>query len=196
MNTNIVIRVSLVAALLVVTGCASGPDIRVDSDPAVNVTAYRSFGFFEPLATDKAGYSTLVTARLKEASRRELEARGYAYDAASPDFLLNFQLNVQERTDVRSSPSAGVGYGGYYGYRSYGAWAGYPVDVETTHYKVGTLNVDVVDAERKALVWQAVGEGRIKKESMKNPGPAIDNAVSLLLADFPSRIAPAAPATP
>jgi hypothetical protein len=174
--------------LLILSGCASGPDIRVDSDPSVKVSSFETFGFFEPLATDKAGYSTLVTARLKEASRREMEARGYRYDAASPDLLLNFQLNVEERTDIRSSPSAGVGYGGYYGYRSYGAWAGYPVDIDTTHYKQGTLNIDVVDAERKALVWQAVAEGRIKKEAMKNPGPAIDAVMSRLMADFPSRI--------
>lgn len=171
--------------VLALAGCASGPDIRVDADPAVNVTQYRTFAFFEPLATDKAGYSTLVTSRLKDASRREMEARGYVYETASPQLLLNFQLNVQERTEIRSSPSMGAGY---YGYRSYGAWASYPVDIDTTYYKQGTLNVDVVDAERKALVWQAVAEGRIKKESMKNPGPAIDNVVALLMADFPSKV--------
>jgi hypothetical protein len=187
------IRLLFVVAVLALAGCASGPDIRVDADPGVNVASYRTFAFFEPLATDNAGYSTLVTARLKDAARREMEARGYAYDTASPQLLLNFQLNIQERMDVRSSPSVGVGYG-YYGYRSYGAWAGYPVDVETTHYKTGTLNIDVVDAERKALVWQAVAEGRIKKEAMKNPGPAVDNAVTLLMANFPSRLEPAAPA--
>jgi hypothetical protein len=194
MNASIGIRALLVAALLVLTGCASGPEVRVDSDPSVDITAYRSFAFFEPLATDNAGYSTLITARLKDASRREMEARGYVYDAVKPDLLLNFQLNVQERTDVRSSPAAGVGYGGYYGYRSYGAWASYPMDVDTVHYKVGTLNIDVVDGARRTLVWQSVAEGRIKKEAIKNPGPAVDNAVVLLMADFPSKVARPPPA--
>jgi hypothetical protein len=196
MDALVLKRFLSVAVLLALAGCASGPEVRVDSDPAVNVASFRTFAFFEPLATDNAGYSTLVTTRLKSAARREMEARGYVYDAAKPALLLNFQLNIQERTDIRSSPSAGVRYGGYYGYRSYGAWAGYPADIETTHYKVGTLNIDVVDAERKALVWQAVGEGRIKKESVKNPGPAIDNAVALLMADLPSRLPPATPAAP
>ncbi len=183
---------SLALLGIVAAGCASGPDIRVDADPAVRITDYRTFAYFSPLATDKAGYSTLVTSRLKEATRREMEKRGYAYEEANPDLLLNFQLNVEERTEIRSTPSAGVGYG-YYGYRSYGVWGGYPQDIQTTNYKQGTLNIDVVDAKRKALVWQSVAEGRIKKESMKNPGPAIDRVVPLLMADFPSRLP--APAT-
>lgn len=182
-----------VAAVLAVAGCASGPDIRVDSDPTVNVTVFKSFGFFAPLATDKAGYSTLVSSHLKDASRREMERRGYVYDEARPDLLLNFQLNVEEKTEIRSSPSVGASYG-YYGYRSYGAWASYPVDVQTTNYKKGTLNLDVVDAERKMLVWQAVGEGRIKKEAMQNPGPALESAVGLLMAEFPSKVPLAPPA--
>jgi hypothetical protein len=187
---NVGARWFVVALLAVLAGCASGPEVRVDADPAVNVASFRTFAFFEPLATDKAGYSTLVTSRLKDATRREMESRGYVYDAAKPQLLLNFQLNIQERMNVSSSPSAGVGYGGYYGYRSYGAWAGYPADVQTTYYKEGTLNIDVVDAERKSLVWQAVAEGRVKKEAMKNPGPAIDSVVTLLLTDLPSRLAP------
>jgi hypothetical protein len=189
---NVGARWFVVALLTVLAGCASGPEVRVDADPAVNVASFRTFAFFEPLATDKAGYSTLVTLRLKDATRREMESRGYVYDAAKPQLLLNFQLNIQERMNVSSSPSAGVGYGGYYGYRSYGAWAGYPADVQTTYYKEGTLNIDVVDAERKSLVWQAVAEGRVKKEAMKNPGPAIDSVVTLLMADLPSRL-PAPP---
>jgi hypothetical protein len=184
MRASLAIRALVMVAALELVACSSGPQIRVDSDPSVNVTTYRTFAFFQPLATDKAGYSTLVTARLKDAARREMEKRGYVYDDDRPDVLLNFQLNIQERQEIRSSPSAG----GYYGYRSYGAWASYPVDIQTTNYKQGTLNIDVVDAARKALVWQAVGEGRVKKEAMQNPGPAIDNAVVLLLADFPSRL--------
>lgn len=183
---RILIGAAIVAAGL--GGCASGPTIRVDKDPKANLTAYRTFGFFEPVATDQAGYSTLITARLKAATRRELEARGYAYEEANPDLRINFNLNVAEKTEVRSSPSMTVGYG-YYGYRAgmYGAWTGYPYDVRTTNYKQGTLTIDVVDAGRKALVWQGVAEGRISKKAMQNPAPAVDAAVTQILATFPSR---------
>ena len=141
-------------------GCASGPKIRADADPSANFAAYRTFSFFSPLATDKAGYSTLLTARLKDATRRELEARGYAYAETGADLLVNFNVNVVEKTEVRSSPSMSVGYG-YYGYRSgmYGAWNGYPYDVETTNYKQGTLSIDVVDAAAQGAGLAGRGRG-------------------------------------
>ncbi len=188
---------ALAAALLAagLAGCASGPDIRADQDPAANLSAYRTFGFFEPLATNKAGYSTILSARLKDAARRELETRGYEYDAVNPELLVNFNLNIQEKTEIRSTPSASAGYG-YYGYRAgmYGAWSGYPYDVETTNYKQGTLTVDVVDAGRKELVWQGVAEGRVSKKAMENPAAAIDAVMPQIFAKFPGRNpAPAAP---
>ena len=70
-----------------------------------------------------------------------------------------------EKTEIRSSPNMSAGYG-YYGYRAgmYGAWSGYPYDVETTNYRQGTLTIDVVDAGRKALVWQGVAEGARQQE--------------------------------
>lgn len=184
---------AFVAAAL--AGCASGPEIRVDQDPAANMTAYGTFGFFEPLATNKAGYSTILSSRLKDAARRELETRGYEYDAVNPELLVNFNLNIQDKTEVRSSPNMSAGYG-YYGYRAgmYGAWSGYPYDVETTNYKQGTLTVDVVDAGRKELVWQGVAEGRVSKKAIENPGAAIDAVMPQIFAKFPNRNpAPAAP---
>lgn len=186
-----VFRAVAVAAVLAVsvTGCApSGPAIRVDGDPAANIPAFRTFGFFDQLATDKAGYSTLLTARLKDATRRELEKQGYRYAGSAPELLVNFHLNIADKTEIRSTPSAGVGYG-YYGYRSgmYGAWGGYPQDIETRNYKEGTLTIDVVDAARKALVWQGVAEGRIRKEARENPGAAVDAVVTQIMAGFPPR---------
>ena len=189
-----IVRVALGVALLsLLGGCASGPQIHVDGDPAVNVAAYRSFGFFEPLATDTAGYSTLLSARLKEATRRQLEARGFVYDEANPGLRINFNVNVVEKSEIRSNPSVTAGFG-YYGYRygMYGAWTGYPYDIETTNYRQGTLVIDVVDATRKALVWQGVAEGRITQQVRDNPARAVDAAVAQILASFPMHGAGAA----
>ena len=190
-------RVLAVCAVLVLAGCASGPSIRVDGDPAANIPGFTSFGFFSPLATDKAGYSTLLTARLKEAARRELEKHGYAYADSNPELLVNFHVNVVDKTEIRSSPSMSAGYG-YYGYRAgmYGAWSGYPQDIETTNYKQGTLTIDVVDAAKKALVWQGVAEARVTKKIRENPGAAVDGIVTEILAGFPARgFVPMQPAT-
>jgi len=180
-----------------VAGCgSSGPSIRVDGDPAANIPAFRTFGFFDELATDKAGYSTLLTARLKDATRRELEKHGYAYADTGPELLVNFNVNITDKTEIRSTPTTTVGYG-YYGYRAgmYGAWGGYPQEIETRNYRQGTLTIDVVDASKKALVWQGVAEGRISKKARENPGAAVDAVVTQIMAGFPPRgFVPAEPA--
>jgi hypothetical protein len=176
---------AVVCVVFTLSACSSGPAIRADADPSANLSAYTTFGFFSPVSTDKVGYSTIVTARLKDAARRELTRRGYVYSEASPQLLVNFNINIENRHDTRSTPS--TGWGGYYGYRAgmYGVWGGYPQEVETVHYQIGTLTIDVVDATKKQLVWQGIAQGRIHQKAIQNPGPAIDGAVSDIFAKYP-----------
>jgi hypothetical protein len=171
--------------IALVSGCATGPTIRVDKDPAADMTAYKSFAFFDQVATDRAQYSTIVTSRLKQATRTQLERVGYTYNEQEPDLRVNFYLNVREKQEIRSTPSMGVGY---YGYRGgmYGAWGGYPYDVDTVEYKTGTLSIDLVDAKKNTLVWQGLAEGRVRDEAIENPGPAIDAVVAEIFRNFPN----------
>lgn len=170
-------------AALALVGCAttSGPDIRIDYDRTADMGSFKSYGFPESVGTDRAGYSTLVTSYFKDAVNREMQRRGYVYDAEDPDLLVNFFSNVREVTDVRTTPSATFGYG-YYGYRygMYGAWPLYDQDEYAVRYKVGTVNLDIVDGERMQLIWEGVAEGRITREDMTNPRVAIDAVVAEL----------------
>ncbi|MGR9106389.1 MAG: DUF4136 domain-containing protein [Gammaproteobacteria bacterium] len=174
-------------ALPLFSGCASGPTIRIDQDPGADMAAYKTFDFFDPLGTDKAQYSTIVTSRLKEAVTRELERIGYTINEQDPDLRVNFFLNIKEQKEIVSSPPLGTGIG-YYGYRGrmYGVWGAYPYDIETVTYMDGTLNIDLVDTKRHALVWQGLAEGRVKDESIRNPGPAIDRVVTEIFSNFPN----------
>jgi hypothetical protein len=181
-------RLSLVSMCLVLAaGCVTGPSIRVDKDPNVDLTQYKTFGFFDQVATDRAQYSTIITNRLKSATRTQLERVGYTYDEREPNLRVNFYLNVTQKQEIRSTPSASMGVG-YYGYRGgmYGAWGGYPYDVETVNYREGTLSIDLVDAKQNQLVWQGVAEGRVSDEARKNPGPAIDAVVAEIFRNFPN----------
>ncbi|HEX9707593.1 MAG TPA: DUF4136 domain-containing protein [Steroidobacteraceae bacterium] len=175
-------------AALALSACATttGPDLTIDYDRSADLGSFRSYGFPEELGTDRAGYSTLITTYFKNAVNREMQKRGYAYDEKDPDLLVNFFANVRDVTDVRRTPNFSAGYG-YYGYRYglYGAWPMYQEDVNTVHYKVGTANIDIVDAERMQLIWEGVAEGRITREEMKNPQPAIDAVVTELFLRFP-----------
>jgi hypothetical protein len=180
---------ALLAATALLSSCAAtGPDIRTDYDRSADFSAYATYGFPDELGTDRAGYSTLITTHFRQAVDHEMQSRGYRYTENEPDLLVNFFANVRHVTTVRSSPRMSVSYG-YYGYRYglYSAWPLYGQDVDTVHYRIGTANIDVVDADRDQLIWEGVAEGRLTSEMMENPQPAIKSVVAELFSRYPGR---------
>jgi Domain of unknown function (DUF4136) len=191
-------RLSLSCAMLVlsaavlISGCAATPEIHRDTNPKATFATYKTYGFFSPLSTDKAGYESTFTMHLKAATRRVMESKGYVYSDSSPNLLVNFYANVQDKQEVRATTnsSAPGGYGsyryGYYGYRN-GYYGGFDTTtVQTTNYKHGTVTVDVIDAKQKVLAWTATAEGRVSSEARNNPGPAIDTLISNMLEPLPN----------
>lgn len=183
------LAVMLSVAVLMV-GCATtGPKARIDYDKQADFTVYRTFGFPKETGTDRGGYSTLVTSYFKDSVTTAMEARGYKYAAEHPDLLVNFYMKQQDRTETTANSDIGFGYGyGYYGYRRglYSPWPLYDRD-RTETYKVGTINVDIVDAEKKQLVWEGVLEGRVSDEAMANPKVTVNAVVTDLMRQYPGR---------
>lgn len=183
-------RIIMIAAtsLLLLTGCATGPTVRSDAAANTDFAAYKSFGFMAQQATDEADYTTLVTQHFKDAITAQMSALGYQYSETNPDLLVNFNSNVETRTDVRSTPTVAVQYG-YYNYRR-GIYAGFPVyanDIDTVRYKYGTVNIDVVDAAKKQLIWEGIAEGTLKRADLEEPKQAIANVVQLIFQQYPTR---------
>jgi len=179
---------TLLAVTVFAAGCATtrAPQSRIDYDRSVDFTVYRTYGFPKETGTDRGGYSTLVTSYFKNAISTAMEARGYKYAEEKPDLLVNFYMNTTERTETVRDPFAG-GYG-YYGYRRglYTAWPLYD-DSRTQTYKVGTINVDIVDAEKKQLVWEGISEGRVTEESLSNPKVTVNAVVTELMRQYPGK---------
>lgn len=176
------VRVLLMLTVtLSLAGCASGPKVTSDYDSSANFSAYRSFGFYQPLGTDQAGYESLVTQTLKSAVRQEMESRGYTYAETGADLLVNFNAHLAQKTDVSQTPATPM----YYGYRRgfYGGWGGYETRVD--QYVEGTLNIDMVDAQRKQLVWEGVAVGRVTKKTQEDRSAAIRAAVAEIFAKYP-----------
>lgn len=183
-------RLAVTASMITLCACATAPDVRVDYDRAADFSSYRTFGFANPLGTDRGGYQSIVSQHLKAATQRELESRGMRLDLASPQLLVNFSAELNEKMRVTSTPTMtmGVGMGrGYYGYRAgmYSAWPMYRDETTVTPYKEGTLNIDVIDAARKQLVWEGVVSGTVSQKTLDNMQPAIDAAVTAAFAKYP-----------
>jgi len=190
---------SLLAAtlLLCVTSmlaaCASAPlKVNMRVDPAANFSGYRTYGFVPVVGTNYGGKVTALTVYFMQAIRHEMDSRGYQYTEESPDLLVNFNANPVAGTDSKTNISPAYGYStGYYAYRA--ELYGLPVvafeDEETIHYRVGTANIDVVDAKRKMLAWEGIAEGRLTEDMLQNPGPAIASIVSEIFNQYPAKAA-------
>lgn len=183
-------RRSFHALLLVLAGwmlasCATNSvSTTADYDRSANFGSYRTFGFFDPLGTDTAGYESLVTQTLKSATQREMESRGYTYAASGADLLINFNAKLAQQTRVSQTPAPPPMY---YGYRRgyYGGWGGYGNETRVDQYVEGTLNIDVVDAKHKRLVWEGVAVGRVTKKSQEDRQASIRAAVTEIFAKYP-----------
>ena len=173
----------LALAALLLTGCETGPQVRSVSEPGANLSAYRSYSFVAQPGTNRGGNVTPLTTFFESAIAREMSARGYQQVPSGGDLLVNFNARVSEKADIQSTPGPMYGYG-YYGYRG-GMYMG--PEVQTVRYKVGTANIDVVDAKRKVVVWEGIAEQELTDDVMRNPQPAVDNVVAKMFTQFPGR---------
>lgn len=178
----------LLAATIVVAGCASTPSVRSDYDKSADFGRYRTFGFIDQPG-GPGDSKSLVMQTLEAAATREMVARGYTPATDNPDLLINFNGKLEDRTDVQSVPGPMYGptwgYGGWYG-APYGGWGvAASTQVTTRHYQVGTLVMDIVDRERRQVVFQAGIERTITKEMQQNRDKALNQAVTRLFSAYP-----------
>lgn len=172
--------------ILLVTACASGPQVKSDYDRNADFGSYRTFAFMAPLGTDRAGYTTLLTERLKTLTRLQMEQRGYSYDAQSPDLLINFLAQSRQQTEYVPPPPMPWGPN-YYGYRMgwYDPWMGYGFGPDVIQYTEGVLSIDLIDARKKQLVWEGVATSAIGNVEQATSEQALAPVVADIFSQYP-----------
>jgi len=175
----------LLSLTLLLSACASGPTIVANQDPGADFSTYKTYGFVDPLSTDRDGFQAVLSGFLILATQDELNARGMRR-AEDPDLLIDFIASAQQKISASSQPYAGAtmhaGRGGY------GTWAGYSMAVSTTSVTQtteGTVAIDVIDRERRQLVWEAAATGRVKEETREKLQYVVPEVVSELFAKYP-----------
>jgi hypothetical protein len=195
-------RLPLIAALAavaaLVTGCASGPDVRGDYDRAADFGKYRTYNFLAATSADGTEFKSIAQQMMQQAASREMEARGYV-KSENPDLLINFKGKLEEKTDIQSTPAPY--YGPSYGYRGwggapYGAYGYGGTEVTTRRYNVGTLVMDVIDREKRQAVFQGGLEDVVTSKMMQDKEGTITNAVAAIFAKYPFVAGQSAPVAP
>jgi hypothetical protein len=141
------------------------------------------------MAIENSGYTSIDGAIFRDAISREMESRGYV-KSGNPDLMINVSGKKRDRTRV--TPISDPSIGGYYGYRwgHYGVWGDYGNRTSThvSRYREGTINVDLVDRDRKHMVWEGIAIGRInEKESNDQKRESIFASVQEMFAAYPFR---------
>ncbi|SAI72338.1 lipoprotein [Bordetella ansorpii] len=187
---------ALACACGLLAACASGPSIRSDYDRNADFGRYRTFGFAAAADAGQPGHGTQLADRLKAAARGQMEMRGYTYTERDPDLLVNFSAKVEEKTV--GAPGGGSAPLPVWGYRTgfYSGWPGHPFGGPDLRYSEGTLNIDVVDARRKQLVWEGVSVGLVGDTALVPSPEQVGQAVARLYARYPFRAGVSAPQLP
>ena len=184
--------VFLTAAVILASGCASGPAIETDYDRTIDFSQYKTYAFFNPMGIEGPNYSSIYGSIFRDAISKEMESRGYR-QSNNPDLLINVSGRLQDKTKVTTTSDPYMA-GGYYGYRrgAYGAWGGYGYGTTThvSNYTEGTVNVDMVDRAQKRMVWEGVAVGRInEKATSEDRRKSIQTGIQEMFAGYPFRAA-------
>lgn len=179
---------SVLMLIGVLSACSNTPIIKSDYDVNANFASYRTYSFMEPLSTDRAGYTTLLTERLKRAANFQMESRGYVYSPVEPDLLVNFQSHISNRSEYVQPPPPMMMWGfNSFGYQGnlYNNWPGYAFGPSVIQYSEGVLHVDLIDAKRRQLVWEGTGSSVLGNVQTAASSNAIDSLMSAIFARFP-----------
>ena len=174
----------LVVSSLLLLGCASGPRIITNSDPSANWTNFQTFGFFQPLGTDRGNVRSIMSIQLIESTTREMQAAGFTLSESNPDLLINFVVSTRETLQTRPSSSASM----HHSRGRYNTWGGWSASTSTTEVvqrTEGTLAVDIVDRARNQLVWEGAATSRVTNSTRENQDQVLDGAIGEIFAQFP-----------
>ncbi len=169
--------------------CSTGPQIKSDYDSTVDFAEFKTFNFYKPMGIENPNYSSLLGQMFRQAITKEMEQRGYTL-SPNPDLLMNVSARMEDKTRVTTYNDPM--YGGYYGYRAgfYDPWYGYGYGTTTqvSQYTEGTVNIDMVDASAKRMVWEGVAVGRVTGDkSNEEVRAAINSGVAEMFAKYPFR---------
>ncbi len=188
--TRFLLPVVALSLLAMPAVAIAGPKASAAADKSVDLRQYQTFAFADPLGTDRNGYQSVLSQNLKASTQRQLEARGMRLDPANPQLIVNFNARLDDKMKVStySAPPMGIGYGrGYYGYRGgmYSTWSTYQDQTTVTQYKEGTLNIDIVDVERKQLVWEAVVTDTFTQKKRDKLDETIEKYIAAAFKKYP-----------
>jgi hypothetical protein len=143
----------------------------------------------QPVARDVTGDNQMVRDRVKMAIQQTLTAKGLAQvsDPASADFLVDYHFAIERRNATVQTVYPGAYPGLVCGpYRCWEGWGYGPAAVgyERVHFREGTIVFDLTQQATTHLVYRAVGEKPVRRDTFSLTQDEISGLVNHLLKDL------------
>jgi len=169
---------SLAFVLFTLISCDS-VRVAADYDRSANFETYKTFAFFKD-GIDKAKISDLDKRRILRAIESELLAKGFT-KSKTPDLLVNIFTKERQEVNVYNNNFGMYGWGWGWGWNP--MMMGWN-NTNVTNSTRGTLFIDLIDAQKKELVWQGVGHGYLSS-NMERKAERIKKFVSSIISKYP-----------
>ena len=162
---------------LIISSCSS-IHVAADYDRSVNFSSYKSFSFFQE-GIKKVKISDLDKRRILNAIENELISKGLK-KSDNPDLLVN--IITKERKEVNIY-NQNFGMWGW-------SWGWGPTfglnQTNISDSTNGTLFIDLIDNNKKELVWQGIGDGYLSTR-MDRKNERIIEFVESILEKYPPK---------
>jgi hypothetical protein len=175
MNVQRLIFASVGIALLFATA-SFAQQVKTDYDRSADFSQYKTYSWEKVQTQDP-----LWVGRIKDAVNAALTAKGWTQVASDGQVAIVAMEMCQNHQTLNTYYD---GFGGGWGWRRFGGAGFGDATTTTENYKVGTLVVDLFDANSKHLIWRGSASDTLSDKSEKNI-KNLDKGVQKMFDHFP-----------
>jgi hypothetical protein len=175
MNVQRSIFASVGIALLFASASVA-QQVKTDYDRSADFSQYKTYSWEKVQTQDQ-----LLVGRIKDAVNAALAGKGWTQVASGGRVAIVAVEMTQSRQTLNTFYD---GFGGGWGWRRFGGGGFGDATTTTENYKVGTLCVDLFDANNKNLIWRGSASDTLSDKSDKNIKD-LDKGVQKMFDHFP-----------
>jgi Domain of unknown function (DUF4136) len=173
----------LTLALAALPAIAGAQKTTYDFDKTATFAQFKTYSWKDGTPTK----NELLDKRIVASIDAQMKAKGLVRNDTAPDVFVVFHIAFDEQKDI-SSYSTGPMYGGY-GYGWGGGWGSTTTDVRVREILVGTLAIDIIDANKKAVAWRGLGTKEIDTNAKpEKRDENIRKAVEKIFKNYPPKV--------
>lgn len=142
----------ILSIILTIAVSCSSIKISSDFDRSAGFASYKTYAFTQEALN--LPLDDINKGRVLKAIESELALKGFTKTSATPDVLIDVNIKAVQQTTATASSTGGY-YGRGYRYGYGGGFTTTTINYDT--YTDGTMFIDMIDAQKKVLVWQGRG---------------------------------------